>query len=58
MQFTGIVDVIGASLPPSAFNYREWWANQWDTSNRPHAAAWVDAGFAVGAVDQTIDGPV
>jgi hypothetical protein len=44
--------ILGSPLPNSAFDYREWWANQSDTTNRPQAAAWLDAGFVVGEVHQ------
>ena len=54
-----VEELIGDRLPPSAFKYREWWANQVDTSNRPQAAAWLDAGFEVNSVDQTsLDGRI
>jgi len=52
LSFTDIEKIIAGSLPPSAHKYREWWSNQSDTSNRPQAAAWLNAGFRVGSVDQ------
>ena len=52
LGFGEIETIIGGSLPSSAFNYREWWANQSDTSNRPQAKAWVSAGFVVDEVHQ------
>jgi Domain of unknown function (DUF4268)/TIR domain len=52
LSFTDIEKIISGSLPPSAHQYREWWSNQSDTSNRPQAAAWLNAGFKVGRVDQ------
>jgi hypothetical protein len=54
MTFSEVAEVIGAPLPPSAFNDREWWANQTNTANRPQAAAWLEAGFAVGSVHQEV----
>jgi hypothetical protein len=53
LTFAEIEEVIAASLPDSAFKYREWWSNQSDTSNRPQAAAWIDAGFRVDSVHQS-----
>lgn len=47
-----IETIIGDTLPVSALNYREWWANQSDTANRPQAKAWIKAGFVVDEVHQ------
>lgn len=52
LTFAEIAAIIGDPLPHSAFKYREWWSNQSDTSNRPQAAAWMQAGFAVQSVNQ------
>ena len=55
LTFREVERILGARLPASAFKYREWWANQSDTSNRPHARAWANATFVVDAVDQGRD---
>ena len=52
LSFVEVGAVLGKPLPLSAFKYREWWANQSDTSTRPQAAAWLGAGFAVDAIHQ------
>jgi hypothetical protein len=52
LSFEQIETIIGDSLSSSALNYREWWANQSDTTNRPQARAWVSAGFMVDEVHQ------
>lgn len=52
MTFAEIAAIIGEALPPAAFKYREWWANQTDTTRRSWAAAWLDAGFKVEDVHQ------
>ena len=52
MSFREVETILEESLPKSAFRYREWWANQSDTTNRQWAAAWLDAGFAVDTVHQ------
>lgn len=52
LSFDEIETIIGNPLPASASNYREWWANQTDTSNRPQAKSWVSAGFYVDEVHQ------
>ena len=50
--FDVVAAVLDEPLPDSAFKYREWWANQANTANRPQAAAWLDAGFTVSGVHQ------
>jgi len=52
LSFRQIEEIIGYQLPESAFNYREWWSNQSDITNRPQARAWINAGFLVDAVHQ------
>ncbi len=52
LSFPEVEVIIGAPLPRSAHEYREWWANQSDTSNRPQAHSWLTAGFVVDAVCQ------
>ena len=51
-SFAEIERIIGATLPKSAYQYREWWSNQADVSMRPQAKAWVRAGFVVDQVQQ------
>jgi hypothetical protein len=53
LTFRHIERILGAPLPRSAREYREWWSNQADTSNRPQAAAWLNAGYRVDEVHQT-----
>lgn len=38
---------VGIDLPNSAYEHQAYWANQTDTSNRPWAKAWTDAGYSV-----------
>ncbi|MFN0194671.1 MAG: hypothetical protein ACKVP5_22295 [Aestuariivirga sp.] len=52
LRFQEIEPIVGARLPPSAYNHREWWSNQSDVSNRPQARSWIDAGFKVDMVQQ------
>lgn len=49
MSFEDVECVIEASLPPSAHNHREWWAND-TTGFHPHATVWLNAGWRVDAV--------
>ena len=55
MTFAEVAAVLGTSLPNSAFKHRGWWANPVDATHRPHAAAWLDAGFEVESVKQDAD---
>lgn len=48
LSFDDIEAILGATLPPSAFNHRQWWANQSTGSRAPH---WDAAGFKVDSVD-------
>lgn len=58
VTFAEVAEIIGDSLPQSAFTHREWWSNQSDTTNRPQAAAWIGAGFKVDSVQQFADSGV
>lgn len=50
LSFDEIETILGATLPPSAFKHRQWWANQSGGSRAPH---WDAAGFKVDSVDST-----
>ena len=58
MTFGEIERLLSAKLPPSAHNYREWWANESspDTSH-VQARAWMAAGWLVSEV-RRIEGRV
>lgn len=56
LQFSELEKILGATLPDSAFEYREWWSNQADYRNRPQAAAWMTSGFRVEEVHQSRSG--
>lgn len=45
LPFSKLEGILGFELPPSARKYEAWWANQEDLENRPHARAWIEAGF-------------
>ena len=47
IRFDQFGELVGIDLPRSAFEYQAYWANQKDTTNRPWAKAWREAGFAV-----------
>jgi hypothetical protein len=49
-------ELLGFALPLSARRYQAFWANQTDTSMRPWAKAWQDAGFRVDSLQLTPDG--
>jgi hypothetical protein len=46
-SFDELEQILGAALPPSAHNHREWWAN---TTSHPHSSAWLSAGWQVESV--------
>lgn len=48
LTFAEVANIIGDTLPPSAFRYREWWSNQEGGSRAPH---WRSAGFRVADVN-------
>jgi len=50
MSFAEIERILGEPLPASAHNHRAWWSNQ-RTGPRPHAEAWMAAGWQVSAVN-------
>ncbi len=52
LTFNEINALLDSPLPESAYTHRPWWSNQEDTSNRPQARAWLNAGFEVDAVQQ------
>ena len=49
MTFGEIEEVIGAELPPSAFDHRAWWSN--NPSNSVITYAWLGAGYKSAEVD-------
>jgi len=48
-DFSDIENLLGAGLPKSAYQYREWWAN--DEEYHSHSKSWMKAGWRVIAVD-------
>jgi len=51
--FREIEEIINSRLPVSALEYREWWSNQLDYTNRPQARAWMETDFRVDCVNQS-----
>lgn len=46
MTFAEIEALIGRSLPPSAYEYDAWWANEDPgTTTHSHSRAWTTAGY-------------
>ena len=56
LTFSKVASIVGAALPASHLNHRQWWANPVDTSKCPQARAWTDAGFKVDMVEQSSSG--
>ena len=52
LSFAQIEAIIGADLPPDAYNPNgTWWRNTND-AKRPQAKAWLTAGWKIAASDQ------
>ena len=51
LSFSKIEEIIGDSLPDSAWRHRAWWGND-HSGYHPHAQAWLTAGWRVEEVDQ------
>jgi hypothetical protein len=52
LSFAQIEAIIGANLPPDAYNPSgTWWRNTND-SKRPQAKAWLSAGWKIAASNQ------
>ncbi len=50
LSFEQIERIINAKLPPSAYEYQVWWANEKE-GNHVNARAWANAGWKVESVD-------
>jgi hypothetical protein len=50
LSFEQIERILKAKLPPSAYQYQAWWANQ-KTGSHVEAYAWMDAGWKVETVN-------
>lgn len=49
LTFEQLARILGRDrLPPSAYKYRQWWAN---SRSHSHAHSWLDAGWETGPVD-------
>lgn len=47
LRFVDAADELGFSLPRASFTDPAFWANETDTTNRPWARAWQEAGYEV-----------
>ena len=50
LSFEQIEKIINSRLPPSAYGYQAWWANEKE-GNHVNARAWANAGWKVESVD-------
>lgn len=48
LAFSQVEKTLGKPLPPSAFQYREWWANE---NSHSQSKAWMKVGWHVWSVD-------
>jgi len=53
LRFTEIETILGAPLPPSAFTYQAWWANETNPVTHVQKHSWTRAGFRVEQVQQS-----
>lgn len=49
-SYSELEQIIGTSLPPSAFTDRTWWGNTFNPT-RSQAHSWLNAGWKVHKVD-------
>jgi hypothetical protein len=52
LTFSEIEEILGTTLPRSAYNYREFWSNPSSPKDHPYAQSWLGAGWKVNSVDQ------
>jgi putative restriction endonuclease len=50
LGFEQIERIINAKLPPSAYEYQQWWENEKE-GNHVNGRAWANAGWKVESVD-------
>jgi hypothetical protein len=50
LSFEQIERIISAKLPPSAYEYQQWWDREKE-GNHVNARAWASAGWKVQSVD-------
>ena len=51
LSFEEIEQIIGGSLPASAYDHRAWWAN--DSQGHPHSQLWLDVGWRTNYLNRT-----
>ena len=50
LSFEQIERIVGARLPPSAYEYQQWWDHEKE-GNHVNARAWANAGWKVQSID-------
>lgn len=50
LSFDQIERILNDKLPPSAYEYQQWWENEKE-GNHVNARAWANAGWKVESVD-------
>ncbi len=50
ISFADLEEILGFSLPKSATEHRQWWANQINRGAPPQADVWLSVGFEVDSV--------
>lgn len=54
LSFYQLEEIMGSKLPKSAYECRQWWANQIVSNARPQAKAWLSAKYEVETVQQNL----
>jgi hypothetical protein len=49
-SFETIEQILNNTLPPSAYKYQAWWANEKD-GRHVHAHAWMNVGWKIESLD-------
>ncbi len=51
LSFEEVEQIIGGSLPASAYEHRAWWAN--DSQGHPHSQLWLEVGWRTNYLNRT-----
>ena len=52
LSFGQIEQILGTSLPVSAYQHQAWWSNPSTSAQHPYAQSWLTAGWRVAGLNQ------
>ena len=52
LDFATLENILGFSLPQSAYKYNAWWSNSTKGGQHPFASSWLDAGYKTADVNE------